>query len=61
MPTDEEFTALVDSLGGETAAGISLKASPMATNGWDGSISSQFAALPGGGRTDDGTYYDATS
>ena len=45
VPTDDEWTELTESLGGEDIAGNVLK-----TQEWGGTNSSGFTALPGGGR-----------
>jgi uncharacterized protein (TIGR02145 family) len=60
VPSDGEWTVLEDALGGSEVAGTALKA---ASPAWDGTNSSGFSALPGGGRTsgygnfDDQGYY----
>ena len=58
VPTDGEWTLLVDNLGGEDSAMLALKT----TSGWaedgNGTNSSGFGALPGGVRDDDvDTYF----
>ena len=45
VPSDEEWTELIDALGGEKIAGVALK-----TEEWGGTNSSGFSALPGGYR-----------
>ena len=50
VPTDGEWTELTDALGGEEVAGGKMKSSPSDTPPWNGSNSSGFSALPGGGR-----------
>jgi uncharacterized protein (TIGR02145 family) len=51
VPTDAEWTVLVNYLGGESIAGDKLKASPIDTPvSWDGSNTSGFTALPAGYR-----------
>ena len=47
VPSDGEWTALENSLGGSSVAGMALKASSPT---WDGTNSSGFSALPGGMR-----------
>jgi len=53
VPTDGEWTELVNYLGGEEVAGTKMKSSPSDTPAWDGTNSSGFSALPGGLRYDD--------
>ena len=63
VPTDGEWTELTDNLGGADVAGGSMKT----TYGWysDSAIfdnstnSSGFSGLPGGGRGDNGSFFDA--
>ena len=53
IPSDEEFTQLIDFLGGESVAGYAMKS----TSGWDdgnGSNSSGWTGLPGAGRNSEG-------
>ena len=45
VPSDEEWTELIDVLGGEDVAGVALK-----TEEWNGTNSSGFSALPAGYR-----------
>ena len=53
VPTDDEWSELTESLGGEDIAGNVLK-----TQEWDGTNSSGFSALPGGYRdSNDGYFY----
>ena len=60
VPSDEEWTELVNYLGGEEVAGAKMKSSPSDTPAWDGTNSSGFSALPGGYRNDyDGYFYYA--
>ena len=58
IPTDAEWTQLSDYLGGESEAGTKMKS----TRGWvengNGTNSSGFSGLPGGGRDYTGTFYD---
>ena len=49
IPSDGEFTELTDFLGGERVAGGKMKDDVQ----WNGSKSSGFTGLPGGGRYDD--------
>ena len=57
IPTDAEWTKLTDYLGGESKAGTKMKS----TSGWydngNGTNSSGFSGLPGGARSDDGTFF----
>ena len=60
VPSDEEWTELVNYLGGEQVAGTKMKSSPSDIPAWDGTNSSGFSALPGGSRAnDDGNFYYA--
>ena len=56
IPSDAEWTKLTDFLGGEDAAGTKMKS----TGGWNekgnGTNTSGFAGLPGGGRTSNGAF-----
>jgi len=53
IPSDAEWTALTDALGGKEVAGKKMK-----STGWNGTNSSGFSALPGGVRYyDDGSFY----
>ncbi len=58
IPSDEEWTLMINSLGGETIAGSGLKS----TDGWNskgnGSNSSGIASLPGGFRYSIGKFSD---
>jgi len=49
VPTDAEWTTLTGGLGG-TSAGDALKSSSLDTPEWDGTNSSDFSGLAGGGR-----------
>jgi uncharacterized protein (TIGR02145 family) len=57
IPSDDEWTILGNSLGGDSIAGYKMKS----TIGWDengnGDNSSGFIALPGGTRTNSGGFY----
>jgi uncharacterized protein (TIGR02145 family) len=57
IPSDPEWTALTDYLGGEDAAGSRMKS----TSGWkengNGTNESGFSGLPGGFRNHDGEFY----
>lgn len=50
VPSDEEWTELVNYLGGEQVAGTKMKSSPSDIPAWDGTNSSGFSPLPGGYR-----------
>jgi uncharacterized protein (TIGR02145 family) len=56
IPTDAEWTQLSDYLGGDEEAGTKMKS----TSGWfengNGTNSSGFSGLPGGGRSGSGTF-----
>jgi uncharacterized protein (TIGR02145 family) len=59
LPSDEEWTALVNYLGGENSAGAKMKA----TSDWKmpntgATNESGFTALPAGSRRDDGSFYN---
>ena len=56
IPSDEEWMQLIDYLGGKGIAGTKIKS----TSGWNyvnGTDSSGFSGLPGGGRDFDGEYF----
>jgi hypothetical protein len=57
IPTDEEWTILTDNLGGEELAGAKMKSRSGWLNNSNGTNTSGFAALPGGRRDGDGTFY----
>ena len=48
VPTDEEWTVMVDHLGGESVAGVQMKTDFGWGNGGNGTNSSDFSGLPGG-------------
>jgi len=50
VPTDAEWTTLTDGLGGLSVAGDALKASASDSPAWDGTNTSGFSGLAGGGR-----------
>ena len=50
VPTDSDWTALENALGGLSEAGTALKSSATDSPPWDGSNTSGFSALPGGYR-----------
>jgi uncharacterized protein (TIGR02145 family) len=56
MPTDAEWTALTDQLGGPKTAGAALKSSSGWKNRGNGSNASGFSARPGGDRGYDGLF-----
>jgi len=53
VPTDEDWTTLIEELGGEAVAGEHMK-----TNEWGGRNESGFSALPGGFRFNYGGSFD---
>jgi uncharacterized protein (TIGR02145 family) len=60
VPSNAEWTNLIDFLGGETEAGVKMKES--GTSHWqspnkDATNESGFTGLPGGCRNNDGTFY----
>jgi uncharacterized protein (TIGR02145 family) len=57
IPTDEEWTKLADYLGGENKAGKKIKNTSGWRNDGNGTNSSGFSGLPGGGRHYSGTFY----
>ena len=58
IPTDEEWKKLTDYLGGESGAGTKMKSTSGWNNNGNGTNSSGFSGLPGGYRTNDGTFDD---
>ncbi len=56
VPTDGEWTQLINLFGGHPAAGPSMKASPEDNPGWNGTNASGFTGLGGGLRYDSGGY-----
>jgi uncharacterized protein (TIGR02145 family) len=61
VPTDGEYTQLRDHLGGTSVAGGLMKSSSEDSPSWDGTNSSGFSALPGGGRTSWGDFSNVGS
>ena len=59
VPTDEEWTALTDHLGGKAVAGEQIKSSPSDSPRWNGTNSSGFSGLPGGNRPTYGNFNSA--
>ena len=59
VPTDGEWTVLIDHLGGESVAGGQMKTTYGWYGGGNGTNSSGFSGLPGGYRFDDGGFYAA--
>ncbi len=57
IPTDAEWTKLSDYLGGESQAGIKMKSTSGWKNNGNGTNISGFSGLPGGGRSNYGTFY----
>ena len=56
VPTDGEWSVLTDYLGGESVAGVQMKASFGYAGGGNGTNSSGFSGLPGGLRTSNGLF-----
>ncbi len=61
VPSDAEWTALTDYLGGESIAGSKMKSSASDSPDWNGTNSSGFSGLPGGVRNSLGNFYNAGS
>ena len=61
VPTDVEWTAMTDFLGGESVAGGQMKTTYGWYNGGNGSNSSGFSGLPGAYRSSTGSFYNAGS
>ena len=59
VPTDEEWTALTDHLGGEDVAGKNMKSSHSDDLSWNGNNSSGFSGLLGGLRFNNGDFHYA--
>jgi uncharacterized protein (TIGR02145 family) len=57
LPSDAEWTTLVNAVGGEATAGARLKAKSGWDNNGNGMDDYKFSALPGGYRYTDGTFY----
>lgn len=60
IPTDREWTAMTDVLGGSSIAGDQMKTDYAWFSGGNGSNSSGFSGLPGGVRNHYGDFYSAT-
>jgi len=58
IPSDAEWTVLTDYLGGEEKAGAKMKSKQGWAEDGNGTNSSGFSGLPGGGRYDDGAFYN---
>jgi uncharacterized protein (TIGR02145 family) len=56
IPTDPEWTALTDYLGGEEKSGAKMRSKQGWSDGGNGTNSSSFSGLPGGNRYYDGTF-----
>ncbi len=56
IPTDAEWTSLTTYLGGETGAGTTMKMTSGWLNNGNGTNTSGFEGLPGGGRGSDGSF-----
>jgi uncharacterized protein (TIGR02145 family) len=59
VPTDGEWTILTDHLGGESVAGGQMKTTYGWENDGNGTNSSGFSGLPGGSRSNSGTFFGA--
>ena len=59
VPTDGEWTVLTDDLGGWSVAGGKMKTTYGWYGGGNGTNSSGFSGLPGGGRDSAGNFYEA--
>jgi len=59
VPTDAEWTILTDHLGGASVAGGQMKTNYGWFNGGNGTNSSGFSGLPGGYRSNDGSFSNA--
>jgi len=56
VPTDANWTTLMDGLGGLSTAGAALKSTANDSPAWNGSNAAGFFGLPSGHRGDDGSY-----
>ena len=56
VPTDQEYTTLIDGLGGTSVAGGKMKSSPEDSPSWDGTNTSGFSGLAGGYRNNLGGF-----
>ena len=59
VPTDGEWAVMTDHLGGEAIAGDHMKTTYGWNDGGNGTNSSGFSGLPGGGRPEDGSFINA--
>jgi len=59
VPTDGEWTVMTDHLGGESVAGGQMKTTLGWYDGGNGTNTSGFSGLPGGGRYSNGYFVDA--
>jgi uncharacterized protein (TIGR02145 family) len=57
VPSDEEWMAMEEALGGKGVAGKAMKASASDRPTWNGSNASGFSGLSAGDRDDDGYFY----
>jgi uncharacterized protein (TIGR02145 family) len=57
IPSDQEWTVLVDYLGGQEKAGAKMKSKDGWIENGNGTNSSGFSGLPGGFRSDDGIFF----
>jgi uncharacterized protein (TIGR02145 family) len=60
IPSDAEWSALTEYLGGAEIAGFKMKSTSGWSNGGNGDNSSGFNALPGGYRSGNGYFYNIT-
>ena len=56
VPTDQEYTTLIDGLGGTSVAGGKMKSSPEDSPAWNGTNTSDFSGLAGGYRSLNGDF-----
>ena len=56
VPTDGEYTTLTDGLGGTSVAGGKMKSSASDSPAWNGTNTSGFSGLAGGGRVPSGVF-----
>ena len=61
LPSDAEWTALTDAVGGESTAGTKLKATSGWNNDGNGTDDYEFGALPGGSGSPNGSFGSASN